>query len=341
MFRQARIAASLLIASFLGFVGASQGQQKPQWLPGQVGLNAGVLPSPGISYVNMAIRYSAGRFNDPSGNAVVAGNLFANGNYTVWGDENIFYFVPNAKILGGNLGFMMVVTPVNGYLVGDVLPNSVNVTISPGGSGLTDLWIQPFTLGWHKKRVDFQVAEAIVAPTGRYTPGATDNVGTGYFGNHVQTGTTFYVTKNRGTSANLFTDWEVHGARQGTNGTDKTPGQAFSMEWGLGQVLPLKKNFSQLLQLGVVGYDQWQVTSNTGTAPVPGTNLTFNASLIPFYEVHAIGVHVNYVLPPKNLVAFFKYYHEYLAYSHFEGSTTVFGATWTFRIPKPAPPPKP
>jgi hypothetical protein len=30
-------------------------QQKPQWMPGQIGLNAGILPSPGFTYVNIDI----------------------------------------------------------------------------------------------------------------------------------------------------------------------------------------------------------------------------------------------------------------------------------------------
>jgi hypothetical protein len=156
----------------------------------------------------------------------------------------------------------------------------------------------------------------------------------------VETGTTFYITKNKGTSANLFTDWEVHGGRQGANNTSKTPGQTFTDEWGLGQILPLKKDFSQLLQLGAIGYDQWQVTANSGTAPVPGTNLTVAASLIPFYSVHAVGVQTSYVLPAKNIAAFFKFEHEYMADSHYQGNTYVFGGTWTLRIPKPAPPKK-
>ncbi len=141
--------------------------------------------------------------------------------------------------------------------------------------GLADTWLQPFTMGWHLKRADITVADALWIPTGRYTPGASTNIGYGYFGNHFTTGSTFYLTKNKGTSANLFTDWEVHSNK---NGTNVTPGQAFSDEWGVGQVLPLKKNFSQLLQLGGVGYDQWQVTANSG--------LDKNA---PFYSVHAAG----------------------------------------------------
>ena len=109
-----------------------------------------------------------------------------------------------------------------------------------------------------------------MVPTGRYAAGATNNVGSGYFGNHLQTGTTFYLTKNKGTSANLFTNWEVHGHRNGLNGTLKTPGQAFTIEWGLGQILPLKKDLSRLLQLGGIGYDQWQITDNGGVVPLPG-----------------------------------------------------------------------
>jgi hypothetical protein len=82
----------VLLVFILGFCGTLLGQQKPQWLPGQVGLNAGVLPSPGISYVNMAVRYNSDRFNGPSGNAILT-NLIS-GNYTAWVDENIFIVSP-------------------------------------------------------------------------------------------------------------------------------------------------------------------------------------------------------------------------------------------------------
>ena len=111
------------------------------------------------------------------------------------------------------------------------------------------------------------------------------------------------------------------------NGTNITPGQAFTDEWGIGQILPLKKNFSQLLQLGVVGYDQWQVTSNTG--------LDKNA---PFYSVHAAGLQTTYILPEKSVSLFFKYYWQYKAYSTSLGNTLVFGGAWTIRDPKPKPP---
>ena len=308
-------------------------QQKPQWMPGQIGLNAGILPSPGFTYVNLDINYNADTFNGPRGNAIPV-----TGTYNVWAVENIFFYVPNIKFAGGNLGFMiMFPTPATGSLDADVsnlqLPN---LSATAGGSGLADLWLQPFNFGWHFKRADIKVADAFLIPTGRYSPGASNNVGTGYFGNHLQTGTTFYITKNKGTSANLFTDWEVHRSKAGTNNTSKTPGQAFTDEWGLGQVLPLRKNLSQLLQLGVVGYDQWQVTANGGTISIG--KIIAPANLLPYYSDHAVGGQLNYILPPRHLTFFFKYEHEYKSYTATLGNTIAFGAQWTLPIPKPSPP---
>ncbi len=61
-------------------------QQKPQWMPGQVGLNAGILPSPGFTYANITINYDADAFNGQKGNAVPV-----TGTYNVWAVEDIFY----------------------------------------------------------------------------------------------------------------------------------------------------------------------------------------------------------------------------------------------------------
>jgi hypothetical protein len=335
MSRNLRLVASAFLLFVLSCVLSLPAQQKPQWIPGQVGLNAGVAPAPGFTYANMTLNYRSGAFNGPSGSAVPV-----TGNYNVWAVENFFYGVLDTKVLGGNLLFALVITPATGSLDADIdtQPGIPNLNAVAGGSGLSDTFVEPAGLAWHLKRADFQLAEGLVFPTGRYTPGATDNVGTGYFGNHLIDGITYYITKNKGTSANLFTDWEVHGQKQGTNGTVKTPGQAFTMEWGLGQVLPLKKNFSQLLQLGLIGYDQWQVTANGGTVPIGSTNVTIPASTLPYYSVHAIGGQGTYILPAKNLNFYVKGEHEYTAYSHFVGTTIVFGGTWTLRIPKPSKP---
>jgi hypothetical protein len=336
--RQIRF-GSVLALLLLSCASPLIGQQKPQWMPGQVGLNAGIVPAPGFSYVNISVNYRSSTFNNPKGSAIPV-----TGNYNVWAVENLFYGVLDAKPIHGDIYFVLALTPATGSLDADIQlqnPGIPNLNAVAGGGGMADTFIEPIGVGWHLKRADIQVAEALMLPTGRYNPGATNNVGTGYVGNHLMDGITYYVTKNKGTSANLFTDWEVHGTRQGANGTVKTPGQAFTMEWGLGQVLPLKKNFSQLLQIGLIGYDQWQVTQNGGTVPIGSTNFTIPASSLPYYSVHAIGGQGTYILPMKNLSLYVKGEHEYTAYSHFVGNTFVYGLAWTLRIPKPAPPPKP
>jgi hypothetical protein len=301
-----------------------QAQQKGQYVPGQQGLNPGVIPNPGITYVNMAINYSASKLNDSNGNHLPN----VTGTYGFWADENILLYVPKAKLFGGYFAPYIVITPASGSLVADI--SGTLLGASGGGSGLGDTWVEPANMGWHFTRADFNAGYAFVAPTGRFVPGASNNVGSGYWGNDITTGTTYYITKNKGTSANLFTDWETHRQKTGTN---LTPGKTFTDEWGIGQVLPLKKDFSRLLQLGLIGYDQWQVGANSGTIG-PG----LPASRVPFYSSHAIGVQSNFIVPPKNLNLFFKYESEYRALASPQGRTFVFGFVWTLRIPKPIPP---
>jgi hypothetical protein len=342
MSSQSRSGMFALAIIVVGFALPMLGQQKGQWVPGQFGLNAGVIPDPGFTYANLALNYSAGQLNDSNGNRIIQN---VTGTYSFWVDENIFYYVPAHKFLGGYFMPYVAVNAASGSLVADLPPllpgNTSGISLSGGGSGLADTYVQPINMGWHfRKRADFTVGYAFTAPTGRYTAGATNNVGSGYWGNNITSGTTLYITKNQATTANLATDWEIHGqktvASQVSGQLSKiTPGQAFTDEWGIGQILPIKKDFSQLAQLGLVGYDQWQVSSNGGNYLVAGIPVA--ASRVPYYSVHGIGFQANYILPAKAVSLFFKYYDEYSAKARPKGRTIVFGGSWTLRIPKPSP----
>ena len=137
---------------------------------------------------------------------------------------------------------MVVVTPANGSLTLGAI-NFPNVALNGGGEGIADTWVQPATLGWSLKRADVYRRIRIYGSHRTVHARRLCNIGSGYWGNHFVTGTTVYLTKNKGTTANLFTDWEFHGSKNIATGTKVTPGQAFTTEWGLGQVLPLKKDF--------------------------------------------------------------------------------------------------
>jgi hypothetical protein len=323
-----KLETAVLVCMLLGSASSALAQQKGQWVPGQFGLNAGVIPDPGVTYANLALNYSASQLNGPNGNAVSA----ITGTYSFWVDENIIYYVPKHKILGGYFMPYIALNYASGELVANI--TGTNLSGGGGGSGFADTFVQPLNIGWHfGKRVDFNAGYAFTAPTGRFTAGASNNVGSGYWGNDITSGTTLYITKNQGTTANLATAMEFHGQ---TSGTNKTPGETFTMEWGVGQVLPLKKDMTMLAQLGLVGYDQWQVSANGGTIPnpLPVGPPVVPASILPYYSVHAVGVQANFILPTKHLVGFFKYYDEYRALARPEGRTFVFGFSYTLKIPK-------
>ena len=117
------------------------GQQKGQWVPGQFGLNAGVIPDPGVTYANLALNYSASQLNNSNGNSLPG----LNGNYSFWVDENIFYYVPNHKFLGG---YFMPYIALN-YASGEVVANITGTSLSTGGggSGFADMYVEPLNYG--------------------------------------------------------------------------------------------------------------------------------------------------------------------------------------------------
>jgi hypothetical protein len=333
-----KCALAVLACLALGCISPLLAQQKGQYVPGQWGLNAGAIPDPGITYGNLTVNYSSSTLNGPNGNSING----ITGTYGFWVNENIFYYVPNHKFLGGYFMPYVVLAVANGSLTASGPLEIPEFGINAGGFGFADMYVQPVNMGWHLKRADINAGYGFTAPTGRYSSarGTTNNVGSGYWGNDITANTTVYLTKNKGTSANLATIWEIHGQKQITNSISglpatKTPGHTFTIEWGLGQVLPLKKDFSRLFQVGLVGYDQWQVSDNGGS-----TILGTPASALPYYSAHALGFQTNFILPPKALNFFFKFYDEYRALARPEGRTIVFGGSWTLRIPKPQPPKK-
>jgi hypothetical protein len=188
--------------------------------------------------MNLTLNYSAGRLNFANGNPVNA-----TGTYNVWAMENIFLYVPKFKILGAKFSSMVAFpTIATGSLTLPFLGNGV--TVGTGGFGLADTWFQPATLGWHLPGADVWTAYAFMAPTGRYTSGVTNNIGSGYWGNDFAGGGTFYLTKDTGTTANFMGNWEIHGSKT-TRSTDIStmfgtlpinvqvnPGTAFTDEWG-------------------------------------------------------------------------------------------------------------
>jgi hypothetical protein len=108
-----RTKLGLTVAIFLIIFSAApvNGQQKGQYIPGQQGLNAGLLPDPGFTYANLTINYSADTLKNANGNTVPL-----TGSYDIWAIANVFFYVPKFKFLGAKLAFMVAPTLANGSL---------------------------------------------------------------------------------------------------------------------------------------------------------------------------------------------------------------------------------
>jgi hypothetical protein len=157
-----------------------------------------------------------------------------------------------------------------------------------------------------------------LAPTGRFKAGASNNVGSGYWTSTISAGETFYLTANKATALSAFQMYEFHGRQEGTN---IHPGQTFDLDYSLTQLLPLHEELH--LQLGIVGYNQWQTTDKTGPGITP-------AQAEAHYRVNALGVAANMILPVRNVSVGFKYFKEFANRSTFQGYSLQLAATLKF-----------
>ena len=234
--------------------GRADGQVRGLYPSGVFSTNSGVMPEPGLSYANYFLDYTFNELHGADGQ-----RLQANPAITVLADANVFEFVSTKKLLGANVGAMAILAIANSSI------SSAQLGAIGGGAGFADSYYMPLILGWHLKRADIQAGYSFVAPTGRFVPGATNNIGSGYWANCPFAGETVYLTKNKGTQLSAFQYYEFHTEQKDT---EVHPGQTISLDYSLTQVLPIQKNMKTLLQAGLIGYGQWQTTDKTGPTPI-------------------------------------------------------------------------
>jgi hypothetical protein len=222
------------------------------------------------------------------------GDISSKVDVSVLVDANLFMWVSKKKILGGNFGIAALLSATNSSI------SLAGLGPVAGGAGFADSYFQPATLGWHLKRADITVAYAFFAPTGRFTAGASNNTGSGHWTNVPTAGETFYLTKNKATAFSAYQMYEFHTTQ---NGTDIHPGQTFDLDYSLTQIIPLQKDMHTLLQVGVIGYGQWQTSNNSG----PGVD----AQHPGHYRVNGIGGAANVILPARKVAVGFKLVKEF------------------------------
>ena len=265
---------------------------------GMSATNSGVTPESGISYVNQFLFYSRDQAKGPNG------EVLARGQNSVMMDMNSLVWVSKRKIgfLRGPLFSMSATIPVaNNSLTSDT-EGGIG-----GGGGLADSYYQPFILGWRAKRADIRAVYGFLAPSGRFNVGASNNVGSGYWTNTFSSGQTFYLNENRKTAISAFQMYEIHTTQRGTQ---IHPGDTLNLDYSLTRVISLQRDLN--LQIGLVGYEQWQLTDKTGPAITPTQSSAH-------YRVNSLGFASSLILPARNVSVGIKYFKEFEDRSTFQG----------------------
>ncbi|HEY5939356.1 MAG TPA: transporter, partial [Gemmatimonadales bacterium] len=197
------------------------------------------------------------------------------------------------------------------------LASDVNGAIS-GGGGFADSYYQPLILGWAMQRAEIRAIYGFLAPTGRFEVGADDNVGSGYWTHVLASGQTFYLTQDRKTAISAFQMYEFHGTQESTG---IRPGQTLNLDYSATRIVPLREDLQ--LQLGLVGYGQWQTTDKSGPAVTP-------EQAAARYRVNALGFATNLSFPARKVGLGLKYYKEFSNRSTFQGYSLQIAASVAF-----------
>ena len=230
-------------------------------------------------------------------------------------DMNSFVWVSKKEMarLGGAVFSASATLPI----ANNSLTSDVNGALS-GGGGFADSYYQPFILGSRKQRFAVRAIYGFLAPTGRFSAHANTNVGSGYWTSVVASGQTIYLNPSKSTAFSAFQMYEFHGTQQGTM---VHPGQTFNLDYSLTHTFPLQRSLR--LQLGLVGYGQWQMTDKHGPNIPP-------EQAAALYKVNALGFAANALLPEQKVSVGLKYFREFECRSTFQGFTLQISAAITF-----------
>jgi hypothetical protein len=193
----------------------------------------------------------------------------------------------------------------------------VNASTSTFGVG--DLYVQPVWLGFNPTNWDFSLAYGFYAPVGRYNVSTFDvplvgpvtttspsNLGLGFWTQQVQGAIAWYPWADKRMAVMAAGTWQINTKKRDL---DITPGQHLTLNWGISEYLPLTKDQKLLLEVGPAGYDDWQITDDSGSAASSSRE-----------QVHGVGGQVGLSSVPWNAALNFHAYYEYSAVSRLQGA---------------------
>jgi hypothetical protein len=294
-----RIIPCLLAAALAAVPGPLQAQPTAHYIPGVEGIQGATLPPPGFYLRDYNYFYVADQLNNGAGHNAGPPNfqslLYANVPRAVW--------ITDTKFLGGNVG------------VDALLPlayQSVRAgQFDTSSFGIGDFFAEG-TLSWHPKQFDFSAGCGLWMPTGNSASQPTTRIGSGFWTPMLTAGATWYPDAAKTWSLSALSRYEFNTENRDTH---DTPGQAYTLEWGLGKAL------SKTITCGLAGYYQQKTTADTGS-DLP--------QLKQDDRVAAVGPEISVAIPSAMLFVSCRYEYEFMAASRAQGHTVALTLTKRF-----------
>ncbi len=300
-----RAAAVLLIAAagFPAFAG-----ETGHYTNGVEGIKGATLPGPGFYYKMYNVMYKTDSMKDSDGKK----SEKLNPDITVIANVHRFIFGTGLKIFDADLLADITVPLVYTDFRMEIVPASLVVEDDQFAPG--DICFEPAALSWHGERYDLAAGIAVYAPTGRYDKDKSASAGKDMWTLMLTAGSTIYFDSDKTWSASLLARYEKH--------TEKSevkirPGDDFHFEWGFG------KTFMKIIDAGVAGYCQWQITDDNGAG-------TASYDTGVHDRVFAAGPEIGVFIPPAMLAVTVRTEWEFGARDRTEGNTTSLVLTKIF-----------
>lgn len=325
--------ASLLFVAAVLFASPGLAGEIGHYAPGVLNIRDFFVPDPGWYFAVYTAYYNTDVLRDEDGHKVRSVQLGAGPGpgVTLALDVDVDVFTIAPTVIGvapwelpGGGRYAAYVTPTfanNSVAASLSAETGRGVSAEEGQFGVGDLYVQPLWLGWSGSHWDFSLGYGFYAPVGKYdtdkttfpllgvtleTPSA-DNIGLGFWTHQFQTAVAWYPWEHRGTAVAIAVTGEVNGEKEGI---DIIPGSHVSWNWGISQYLPLTQDKTVLLEIGPIGYSQWQVSDDRGRA-------ARNPSVHD--QVHAAGVQLGLTHARWNASVTARYLEEFAAKDRFEG----------------------
>ena len=217
--------------------------------PGQSGIRGASSPDAGIAYTNFSRFFSNLEVKGANGSTVKEVNELRYANISV------FAWTTDFEVLGMRYGASVGIP----FSTGNISPSAEEV--EPSSFGLGDMLITPLALYGKSTDFDYQVQFTVWTPTGKFSPGAPDNRGLGYWELVYSLGGVYFPGGNReawSLSALMRIEQNFEQQDSGIK-----PGDDIVIDWGVGRIVHAG---GRPVDVGVSGFGAWQITSQVGGA---------------------------------------------------------------------------